>query len=320
MASSDVYTGIEGNSSGNCQDRLSAVVLSKTQFKDIILERNLESSEFASVKTEHEGEHLQVKMEHIDGITVKMEPEDVMYEAKREVIVSTSSSSGLQYDHSKEKLDKSTEETEVEVIESEHQSLHLKDETESEQNNYEDDDNVINENQFPCDECGKTFTKKKYLTAHKRLHNGNLSFSCEICQKSFNHKGHLHRHMHVHTGEGFSCEVCGKSFTQRGGLIIHMRLHTGDLFFCDMCDKSFTHKGNLNIHRRIHSDQHPFSCEICGKFFSCKSRLTGHMYLHSEKSFSCDVCGRMFSQKGNLQKHRRRHADDVIFPCEIWEK
>ncbi|PSN43653.1 hypothetical protein C0J52_16664 [Blattella germanica] len=35
-------------------------------------------------------------MEPIDGITVKMEHEDVMYEAKREVIESTSSSSGLQ--------------------------------------------------------------------------------------------------------------------------------------------------------------------------------------------------------------------------------
>ena len=56
---------------------------------------------------------------------------------------------------------------------------------------------------FQCDECKSSFTKKRNLTAHKKLkHEQEVrEFSCSICGKSFTEKSKLKRHEKLHVDD-----------------------------------------------------------------------------------------------------------------------
>ncbi|XP_027871150.1 zinc finger protein 32-like [Xiphophorus couchianus] len=54
---------------------------------------------------------------------------------------------------------------------------------------------------YICDQCGKTFRRKRRLTAHLRSHGVERPYSCVQCGKSFIQKGNLTIHQRVHTRE-----------------------------------------------------------------------------------------------------------------------
>ncbi|XP_078532617.1 uncharacterized protein LOC144818763 [Lissotriton helveticus] len=107
---------------------------------------------------------------------------------------------------------------------------------------------------YSCTECKKTFSKKEYLTRHKRKHMGVRPYQCT---------------------------ECGKSFRKKDNLFVHKRTHTGERpYRCTMCDRSFSQKGVLNRHQITHMVDRPYHCPICEKSFCQKGGLIRHQVTH----------------------------------------
>ncbi|XP_046576807.1 zinc finger protein 70-like [Haliotis rubra] len=81
---------------------------------------------------------------------------------------------------------------------------------------------------YKCVECGKDFTRSRYLQRHMKIHSGMKPYQCIVCGKQFSESGNLQRHMRIHSGiQPYQCVECGKGFTESGNLQKHMSIHTG---------------------------------------------------------------------------------------------
>ncbi|XP_015217247.2 zinc finger protein 211-like [Lepisosteus oculatus] len=108
---------------------------------------------------------------------------------------------------------------------------------------------------YECAQCGKRFTRSRYLKMHQQIHNQDKPHSCAQCGKSFNHLVNLKTHQRIHTGEKpHCCNYCEKSFSQLSNLKRHQRLHTGEApYWCIQCGKTFIQLVNLKAHLRVHT-------------------------------------------------------------------
>lgn len=55
---------------------------------------------------------------------------------------------------------------------------------------------------FSCDQCGRTFSQKRQLNSHYRVHSGKALPECEHCQHKFKDAAQLKKHLRTHTGNG----------------------------------------------------------------------------------------------------------------------
>ncbi len=93
---------------------------------------------------------------------------------------------------------------------------------------------------FPCEICGKVFSKSSSLTQHHRIHSEERPFKCMLCERTFRQSGNLTKHIKSHK-------------------TAHLRWNRNTNekpFKCTFrgCDKSFTAKSSLQNHTKTHHD------------------------------------------------------------------
>ena len=92
--------------------------------------------------------------------------------------------------------------------------------------------------------------------------NANEEFVCDICNQTFSKKGNLTRHkksrheeiVHSDASEEFGCEcdVCHETFTLKRNLLRHKKVkHEHAQLHCGICNASFVRKSHLDKHKQL---------------------------------------------------------------------
>lgn len=106
---------------------------------------------------------------------------------------------------------------------------------------------------FPCSHCPQTFTAKKDLHFHFKLHP-NANITCEICDRTFKTHYNYLQHYETHKNEkpNFNkCLICKKIFSNRTERKTHMiEVHNEPVasFKCEKCSRNFTSQIRLKNH------------------------------------------------------------------------
>jgi len=184
---------------------------------------------------------------------------------------------------------------------------------------------------FICENCGKEFKKKRYLTQHvKNVHRKETSTVSLLKQDGGSGKR-----------VAFSREECNfASMNNRSKLLHKAKGHTlevskeGDVFTCDKCD--FVHKHKSIVDRHIflvHKleersvEGNVYVCEECDFTSKNKKHLWQHIIrAHKEDSgkknvYNCEQCNFTTTNKRNLSRHMSRgheakmKSSDKIYSC-----
>ncbi|CAL1297347.1 unnamed protein product [Larinioides sclopetarius] len=154
---------------------------------------------------------------------------------------------------------------------------------------------------FICPTCSKSFTWKKSLVLHMKIHNGEKLFTCEICKKSFCRNDSLKRHMKIHAIKINNQAIAPKDHSKQDAEI----QSTENELKCNVCDKTFGRNDHLKRHMKIHEEGNDFKCPLCDQTFQRKHCFAMHMQKHQEIKYDCQKCDRSFLSLQNLNRHVR---------------
>lgn len=160
----------------------------------------------------------------------------------------------------------------------------------------EDEDYQQSDDKTTCHLCDKSYSNKSNLRFHLRKnHSIKGIYRCTKCGKNFTFKKQLKAHREKHAGmcnsaPGASIEDDGfigvvkqpKQPARTNVSAIRkrrsaMQTENRRLFQCEDCGRAFTFRSNLRTHQRsVHSNQLPYTCNECGEGFSYKKEVRLH--------------------------------------------
>ena len=129
---------------------------------------------------------------------------------------------------------------------------------------------------FRCSYCPKEFGHLSSLESHvERLHTNEAKHNCEVCGKAYSSKSNLTAHRKIHSGRFI--------FISQKYLLETSLLNSGERpFECGVCHKRFRQKAHLQKHETTHSSATPYQCPHCDKAFGHPSNLNTHIATHSD--------------------------------------
>ncbi|CAG5052465.1 unnamed protein product [Parnassius apollo] len=227
-------------------------------------------------------------------------------------------------------------------IESNHFDQNTNTESESELNNTQNDEylldimekmidkhlNIVNGDLKHCKKKRILRRRKLFKSKHqtqirgerlkKNTDNKTMSLMCKICLKVLANQLTYDHHMQRHNGCRYICEHCGKGFPVQAELKIHqvVRHGTGPYLQCHHCSFKAPRKFDLIEHERIHTGERPYTCDKCGLTFRRRGIWKKHLIYHMEKKIQCTQCPRKFYQRGEMLAHANNvHHRVYVYLC-----
>lgn len=206
----------------------------------------------------------------------------------------------------------------------------------------------LDEHQFSCDLCAKTYANKAALRQHLLR-----DVICLMCDEIFISNQLLRQHVlsthtmdeyrkvaagmpdHLQTSFVYPCELCGRRFSSEP----RFQQHVTNEKVCQLCERMFNNQNELKAHvenhhgvndyRKIVSlrwrkrirmgggvNSNEYSCHLCGKKLFYKRTLLLHLRMHSGlKPFKCEYCGKAYTSKHSLNAHLISERNQRKYEC-----
>ena len=86
-------------------------------------------------------------------------------------------------------------------------------------------EHLMMKEEFPCDECSKTFACRSGLIEHKKVIHREQKLKCEYCDKTFGSRVVIANHIRiVHHNFRVTCDICDKAYTTAAKLKEHVMI------------------------------------------------------------------------------------------------
>ncbi|CAG0896863.1 unnamed protein product [Darwinula stevensoni] len=166
--------------------------------------------------------------------------------------------------------------------------------------------------QYPCKECGKSFSRNLYLREHSRVHTGENLYSCKECGQKFAHSNSLVAHRKSHVTKTHCCKTCEECFATAAELRRHTVVHKRHLapyrFVCKICDQRFTQAQHLNRHELIHLEEYMYEYRVQ------ENALIQQKVEGGGKGLGKALVGRLDRSVSPPEAHRADGSQDLILP------
>ena len=110
---------------------------------------------------------------------------------------------------------------------------------------------------FTCDACGKIFTKKAYLSQHKRTHSVRETleeYDCKLCDKVYTSNQNLGKHIQKAHPNPRRVEDANVGFMMFGSPMPSLKVNQKKkIFKCKQCNYESGRKLNLKRHIESHT-------------------------------------------------------------------